>query len=70
MRKTMRNIEKIVGKKERAAWRELHFQEKEHGKDSIQYQKALSEWAALLSVKYLFESQKVFDSAWQACMND
>ena len=70
MRKTMRTIEKVVGKKERVAWQALDYCKSTYGKESVQYQKALSEWAALSSVKMLFESDDVFNSAWETWMND
>ena len=68
MRKTMRNIEKVVGKKERAAWRAITYCKGKYGNDSVEYQKALAEWAALASVKWLFESDEVFNSAWDTWM--
>lgn len=70
MRKTMKNIEKVVGKKERAAWRALDYCKQTYGKESVQYQKALAEWAALSSVKFMFESDEVFNVAWETWMND
>lgn len=41
MRKTMRNIEKVVGKKERAAWRAIDYCKQNYGKESVQYQKSI-----------------------------
>lgn len=70
MRKTMRNIEKVVGKKERVARYLLDYCKQYYGKESVQYQKALSEWAALSSVKMLFESDVFFDTEWEMWVND
>lgn len=63
MRRTLKNFEKIVYNKERAAWKVLKFCE-QYGKDSVKYQKALSEWSALTSIRYMFENQEVFDTAY------
>ena len=63
MRRTLKNFEKIIDKKERAAWNELKCCEV-FGKESVKYQRALSEWAALISVRYMFENQEVFDTAY------
>lgn len=62
MRRTMKNFAKVIEKKERAAWRNLSHYEK-LGKTSVEYQSALSEWTALCSVRFMFESQEVFDTA-------
>lgn len=70
MRRTMRNFAKVIEKKERAAWRNLNFCEEKYGKESVERQKALSEWVALSSVKMMFESQDVFDNAYETWMND
>lgn len=70
MRRTMKNFAKVIEKKERAAWSSLNYVEKKYGKASVEYQKELSEWAALSSVKMMLESQDVFDSAYETWMND
>ena len=70
MRRTMKNFAKVIEKKERAAWRNLNFCEENYGKESVERQKALSEWAALNSVKMMFESQDVFDNVYETWMND
>lgn len=70
MRKTMRNIEKVVGKKERAAWRAITYCKGKYGKDSVEHQKALAEWAALAYVKFMFESDDAFNLAWEIWMTE
>ena len=65
MRRTMKNFAKVIEEKERAAWRSLNYFEKAYGKESVERQKALSEWAALYSVRTMFESQDVFDTAYE-----
>lgn len=70
MRRTMKNFAKVIEKKERAAWRSLNYVEEKFGKASVERQKALSEWAALSSVKMMLESQDVFDNAYETWMND
>ena len=70
MRRTMKNFAKVIEKKERAAWRNLNYVEEKYGKSSVERKKALSEWVALNSVRMMFESQDVFDTAYEAWMND
>ena len=70
MRRTMKNFEKVIEKKERAAWRNLNYVEEKYGKESVERQKALSEWAALHSVRMMFESQDVFNTAYETWMKD
>ena len=70
MRRTMKNFAKVIEKKERAAWRGLNYVEEKYGKESVERQKALSEWAALNSVKMMFESKDVFDNAYETWMKD
>lgn len=70
MRRTMKNFAKVIEKKERAAWRSLNYVKGKYGKASIEYQRALSEWTTLSSVRMMFESQDVFDSAYEIWMND
>ena len=70
MRRTMKNFEKVIEKKERAAWRNLNYVEEKYGQESVERQKALSEWAALHSVRLRFESQDVFDTAYETWMKD
>lgn len=65
MRRTMKNFAKVVVEKERAAWRSLNYVEEKYGKDSVERQKALSEWAAMNSVRMMLESQDVFDNAYE-----
>ena len=64
MRRTMKNFAKVVFEKERAAWRSLNYIEERYGKDSVERQKALSEWASMNSIRMMFESQDVFDNAY------
>ena len=68
MRRTMKNFAKVIEKKERAAWGNLKYVEEKYGKESVERQKALSEWAALNSVRMMFESQEVFDNAYETWM--
>ena len=70
MRRTMKNFAKVIEKKERAAWRNLNYMEEKYGKSSVERQEALSEWAALNSVRMMLESQDVFDNAFETWMND
>ena len=70
MRRTIKNFAKVIEKKERAAWRNLNYVEGKHGKESVERKKALAEWAALNSVRMMFESQDVFDNAYETWMND
>ena len=70
MRRTMKNFAKVIEKKERAAWHILNDVEEKYGKESVERQKALYEWAALSSVRTMLESQCVFDSAYETWMND
>ena len=70
MRRTMKNFEKVIEKKERAAWRNLNYVEEKYGKESVERQNALSEWSALLSVRMMFENQDVFDNAYETWMKD
>lgn len=65
MRRTMKNFAKVIEKKERAAWRCLNYVEEKYGKESVERQRALSEWAALQSVRLMFENQDVFDNAYE-----
>lgn len=65
MRRTMKNFAKVVAEKERAAWRSLNYVEEKYGKDSVERQKALSEWAAMNSIRMMLESQDVFDNAYE-----
>lgn len=66
MRRTMKNFAKVVVEKECAAWRSLNYVEKKYGKDSVERQKALSEWVAMNSVRMMLESQDVFDNAYES----
>lgn len=70
MRRTMKNFAKVIEKKECSALRILNYFEEKYGKASVEYQKALSEWAALYSVRTMFESQDVFDTAYETWMKD
>ena len=70
MRRTIKNFAKVIEKKECAAWRNLKHMEEKYGKSSVERQKALSEWTALNSVRMMFESQEVFDNAYETWMND
>ena len=70
MRRTIKNFEKVIEKKERAAWRYLKYTEEKYGKNSVERKKALSEWVALNSVRTMFESQEVFDNAYETWVND
>lgn len=70
MRRTMKNFAKVIEKKERAAWRNLAYVEGKYGMESVERQKALSEWVALNSVRMMLESQDVFDNAYETWMND
>lgn len=70
MRRTMKNFAKVIEKKERAAWYSLNYMEKNYGKSSVESKKALSEWAALNSVRLMLENQDVFDNAYETWMND
>ena len=70
MRRTMKNFAKVIEKKERAAWRSLNYMEEKYGKESVERKKALSEWAALNSVRMMFESQDVFDNAYETWIKD
>ena len=70
MRRTMKNFAKVIETKERAAWSSLNYVEEKYGKESVERQKALSEWAALKSVRMMFESKDVFDNAYETWMNE
>lgn len=70
MRRTMKNFAKVIVKKERAAWDYLNYIEEKCGKGCVEWKKALSEWAALSSVRMMLESQDVFDNAYETWMND
>ncbi len=70
MRRTMKNFAKVIVKKERAAWDYLNYVEEKNGKASNEWKKALAEWAALNSVRMMFESQDVFDNAYETWMKD
>ena len=70
MRRTMKNFAKVIEKKERAAWSNLNYTEEKYGKTSVERKKALSEWAALNSVRSMLENQDVFDNAYEIWMND
>lgn len=70
MRRTMKNFAKVIEKKECAAWDYLNYIEEKCGKDSVEFKKALSEWATLSSVRMMLESQDVFDNAYETWMND
>lgn len=70
MRRTMKNFAKVIEKKERAAWCSLNYVEEKYGKESVERQKELAEWAALNSVRMMLESQDVFDAAYETWMND
>ena len=70
MRRTMKNFAKVIEKKECAAWRRLNYVEGKYGKESVERQRAMSEWAALNSVRMMIESQDVFDNAYETWMND
>ena len=70
MRRTMKNFAKVIEKKECAAWRRLKYVEEKYGKESVERQRAMSEWAALYSVRTMFESQDVFDTAYETWMKD
>lgn len=70
MRRTMKNFAKVIEKKERAAWRNLNYVEEKYGRESVERQNAVSEWAALHSVRMMFESQDVFDIAYETWMKD
>ena len=65
MRRTFKNFCKVIEKKEQVAWRNLKFAEKEYGKESVERQKALSEWVAMNSVRFMLESQDAFDNAYE-----
>lgn len=65
MRRTMKNFAKVIEKKERAVWLRLNYVEEKYGKESVERQKELSEWTALHSVRMMFESQDVFDNAYE-----
>lgn len=70
MKRTIENMAKVVEKKERAAWRCLNYVEEKYGKESVERQRALAEWAALQSVRLMFENQEVFDHAYETWMKD
>ena len=70
MRRTMKNFSKVIEKKERAAWSSLKYMEENYGQESVDGKEALSEWAALNSVRMMFESQDVFDNAYETWMKD
>ena len=70
MRRTMKNFAKVIEKKEQAALRNLNYTEEKYGKTSVERKKALSEWAALNSVRMMLESQDVFDTAYETWIND
>ena len=70
MRRTMKNFAKVIEKKERAAWRDLHYIEEHSGAENVATQRALSEWATLHDVKLMFENQYVFDRVYETWMND
>jgi len=70
MRRTFKNFAKVIEKKERAAWNALNYTEEKYGKSSVEYQKELSEWSALKSVRMMLESQDVFDNLYETWMND
>lgn len=70
MRKTMRNIEKVVVEKESAARHLCDYCKRHYGRESVQYQKALSEWVTLSCVKMMFQSDDFFNAAWEMWMND
>ena len=70
MRRTMKNFAKVIEKKEQVAWSNLKYAEEKYGKNSVERKKALSEWAALNSVRMMLESQDVFDNAYETWMND
>ena len=65
MRRTMKNFAKVIEKKERAAWRILNNFEEKYGKESVEWQKALAEWAALYNVIMMLESKDFFDTTYE-----
>lgn len=70
MRRTMKNLAKVIEKKERAAWRSLIYVEEKYGKESAEWQKALCEWSALNSVHLMTENQDLFDIIYESWMKD
>lgn len=70
MRRTMKNFAKVIEKKERAAWRYLNYVEENYDKSSVEWHKAMVEWAAMDSVRLMLESQDIFDSAYETWMKD
>jgi hypothetical protein len=66
----MENFATVIEKKERAAWWYLDYVEEIYGTESVEREKALSEWAALNRVRMMLESQDVFDNAYETWMND
>ena len=70
MRRTMKNLAKVIEKKERAAWRSLNYVEEKYGKESVEWQKALSEWGSLNSVCLMLKNQDLFDIIYETWMKD
>ena len=70
MRRTMKNFAKVIEKKERAAWRSLNYVEEKYGKESVERQKALFEWAELNSVRLMLENKDLFDIIYERWIKD